>query len=159
MEHVIFLPAARSPHKADGPSATPEERLLMLRRATAGRPGLEVSDWEITRQPPNYSWQTAERFVNAGPPDTEWFWLMGADQWDALDRWSRPDYLASLVTFLVFARDGTAPKERQGVRSLFLKGEFAGSSTEARRSLAAGGSAEGLIGASWLNAARRAYGR
>ena len=71
----------------------------------------------------------------------EWFWLMGYDQWQQLERWQRWDYLAAHLTFLVFTRDGLVPQPRPGVRAIFLKGEFSGSSTAIRQDRAAGGSA------------------
>lgn len=158
IDRVIFLPAARSPFKENRPAVTAEERLTMLRLAVEGGDGMEVSDWELRREPPNYSWETAEHFTASGPPGTRWHWLMGADQWEALDRWARPDRLAELVTFLVFARDGVTPRTREGFRAKFLRGEFTGSSTQVRESLAKSGDADGLVGPAWLPLARRIYG-
>lgn len=164
LDRVIFLPAARNPLKPTGPEATDAQRLEMLRAAAEGLPWAEVSDWELRRagemeradaaaggRPGGerravFSWETAERFVKDGPPGARWHWLMGADQWASLDRWRRPDYLASLVTFLVFAREGEQPAERPGVRAVFLKGEFPGSSTEVRRRVAAGEDVSALTG-------------
>lgn len=140
LDGVIFLPAAQSPLKKWGPIASAAHRLEMLHAALAGDTSwAEVSDWELNRIGPGYSWQSAEYFSTRGGTATEWFWLMGMDQWQQLERWQRREHLAGLVTFLVFARDGVAPQPRPGVRAIFLEGAFEGSSTAVREAIGAEG--------------------
>ncbi|MES2706498.1 MAG: nicotinate (nicotinamide) nucleotide adenylyltransferase [Verrucomicrobiota bacterium] len=145
LDRVIFLPAARSPLKHHGPRAGGELRLEMLRSATEGLPWAEVNGWELFRPAPSYSWQTVEYFTSRNRTPSEWFWLMGTDQWEALEKWSRWEHLASMVTFLVFGRDGGKPLQRSGVRAQFLKGQFHGSSTAIRSEIEAGRGIEGLV--------------
>jgi nicotinate-nucleotide adenylyltransferase len=144
LERVIFIPCRESPLKNREPGATGPQRLAMLRLATAGLPWAEVSDWELSRPGPSYSWQTAEHF-GALHSQSDLHWLMGADQWEALDRWAHPDFLRENLTFIVFARDGKTPRPRPDWRAHFLSGEWGGSSTEARELLAAGEPAEHLL--------------
>ena len=144
LHQVIFIPCQESPLKGKPPGASGPDRLAMLRLATGGLPWAAVSEWELSRSGPSYSWQTAEHFAAAHPGATL-HWLMGADQWAALDRWAHPDILRERLTFIVFARDGSPPAPRAGWRSIFLPGEFPGSSTEARRLLASGASTAGLL--------------
>ena len=141
---VVFIPCQESPLKGRQPGAQGADRLAMLRLATEGLPWASVSDWELSRSGPSYSWQTAEHFA-ALHPGAELHWLMGADQWAALERWARPEILRERLTFIVFARDGSRPVARGGWRAVFLPGEFPGSSTEARHLLAAGESTTGLL--------------
>lgn len=118
----------------------------MLRAAAGGLGWAQISDWELTQKSgPSYSWKTVEHFRAEAAVPAEWFWLMGWDQWNVLERWNRWEYLASMVTFLVFGRDGAAPLERPGVRAKFLTGQFHGSSTEARTKVAQGGSITELV--------------
>jgi nicotinate-nucleotide adenylyltransferase len=144
LSRVVFVPCRESPLKGRQPGASGAERLEMLRLAVNGLPWAEVSDWELSRPGPSYSWQTAEHFAKENP-DCSLHWLMGADQWAILERWARPEFLRDTLTFIVFAREGTKPSPRQGWRAIFLPGEFPGSSTEARRRLAAGEYADGLL--------------
>ena len=144
LHQVIFIPCQESPLKGRAPGAAGPDRLAMLRLATKGLPWAAVSDWELSRAGPSYSWQTAGHFA-ALHPGAALHWLMGADQWAALERWARPDILRERLTFIVFARDGSPPAAREGWRSLFLPGVFPGSSTEARRLLASGASTAGLL--------------
>lgn len=109
----------------------------MLALACADIPGAKACDWELNRPGPSYSWQTAEHFHRLLGPHTDLFWLMGADQWARLGDWQRPDYLASLVTFIVFPRDGVPPAAHPW-RHVVLSRRFPGSSTEIRRRIARG---------------------
>ena len=141
---VVFIPCQESPLKGRQPGARGADRLAMLRLATEGLPRASVSDWELYRPGPSYSWQTAEYFASLYP-GAELHWLMGADQWAAIEHWARPEILRARLTFIVFARNGSRPVARGGWRAVFLAGEFPGSSTEARRLLAAGESTAGLL--------------
>jgi nicotinate-nucleotide adenylyltransferase len=137
LDKVIFLPCHQSPHKAAQPSASGQQRLEMLQLATAERPWAEVSDWEIKRSEPSFSWQTAEHFT-AQFPLAKLYWLLGEDQWCALDRWSRPERLAELLTFIVFPRAGRVPTANPRFRARFLTAEFPGRATDIRTALQAG---------------------
>ena len=141
---VVFIPCRESPLKGRSPGAPGAARLEMLRLAVEGLSWAEVSDWELSRPGPSYSWQTVEHFA-AQYPRAGLHWLMGADQWAIVERWARPDFLRGHLTFIVFARDGSKPSARPGWRAIFLPGEYPGSSTEARRLLSAGESAAGLL--------------
>ena len=145
LDRVVFLPAAQSPLKDHGPEAAGPLRLEMLRAALTDCPWAEISDWELNRPGPGYSWQTVEHFRRHALPDREWFWLMGVDQWELLPRWQRWEHLAGMVTFLVFTRGGIVPRPGEGVRAVFLSGEFTGSSTEVRLARREGRAWEALV--------------
>ena len=145
LEKVIFLPAAQSPLKDHGPQASGPHRVAMLHAAWVECPWAEVSDWELHRPGPSYSWQTVEHFRQQTTKDTDWFWLMGVDQWEQLERWQRWEHLAGLVTFLVFTRNGRVPQPRPGVQAVFLSGEFVGSSTAVRAACREGKAWESLV--------------
>ena len=144
LERVVFLPCRESPLKGRLPGASGAHRLEMLRLATADLAWAEVSEWELSRPGPSYTWQTAEHFA-AAQPEAALHWLMGADQWAALEQWARPDVLCERLTFIVFARDRLTPEPRPGWRAHFLRGAWPGSSTEARALLADGASASALL--------------
>lgn len=147
LDQVIFLPAAQSPLKARGPVASGAQRVEMLQAALTetGADWGMVSEEELQRPGPSYSWQTAEHFTRQGRADTRWFWLMGVDQWQQLERWQRWQLLAESVTFLVFSRDGLIPTPREGVKAIFLTGEFHGSSTGVRTARQEGADWESLV--------------
>lgn len=132
LDRVYFIPARQSPHKTEAARATAEDRCEMIRLAIRELPWAHLDTLELERPAPSYSWQTAEAF-QAAFPDAELFWIMGTDQWDALERWARPERLAELLTFVVFTRGGEiAPKA--GFRHLALEVHHPASSTAIRAS-------------------------
>jgi nicotinate-nucleotide adenylyltransferase len=137
LDKVIFLPCHQSPHKDSHPMASGPQRAEMLRLATAEFSWAEVSDWELQRAEPSFSWQTAEHFATVFP-QAKLHWLLGEDQWASLDRWSRPERLAELLTFIVFPRDGRIPKGNPRYRAHFLTEQFSGRATEIRQQIQAG---------------------
>ncbi|MBB5350977.1 nicotinate-nucleotide adenylyltransferase [Haloferula luteola] len=137
LDRVIFLPCRISPHKADGPlPASGEDRLELLRLATADLPWATIDDFDLTAPPPSYSFRTVEEMTRRHP-EAKLFWLLGRDQWEALPRWKEPERLARSVEFLVFSREG-APVPRPGWSMQALQGVHPASSTAIRRALAAG---------------------
>jgi len=144
LDLVVFVPCRISPLKGWSPGASGDERMEMLRLATAGHPWAEVSGWELGRPGPSYSWETVAHFRSIWP-SAELHWIMGEDQWASLERWARPEILREALHFIVFARNGSAPRERPGWRMTVVDGAWSVSSTRVRESLAAGGDADGLL--------------
>ncbi len=130
LNEVIFLPCQQSPHKSARSQASMADRIAMLQLATADEPWIRVDNYEATAPSPSYSYRTVEYFVE-NTPDTEWFWLMGCDQWLALPRWKNPEILARHLTFLVFSRNET-PQPREGYRMQHLLGDHPASATALR---------------------------
>ncbi len=105
LNQVRFIPAAQSPLKQHGAFASDAQRLEMLALATANEPQFDISDHELVRGGVSYSYQTVEYFCQQSP-EADFYWILGADQFELLGQWRNSDRLAELVTFLVFARPG-----------------------------------------------------
>lgn len=119
LDELVFLPAACSPFKQGSRACfTDDERLHMLRLATADLPWATVSELDLQLPPPSWSWRIAEHWHQLHP-EAELYWLMGTDQWEQLHRWARYDYLCELLHFIVYHRS-EAPRPRPGVRSTFI---------------------------------------
>ena len=144
LDEVRFLPCHTSPHKVGVLSAPAADRLEMARLATRELPWVVVDDFDLSRPPPSYSYETAEE-MRQRFPRARLFWLMGADQWRALPRWKAPQRLAKLVEFIVFARDGE-PEPRAGWPMHFLGGTHPASATAIRQAMV-----EGQTGLPWLD--------
>lgn len=144
LNHIVLMPCRQSPHKHALPRASDEQRMEMLRLATASLPQAEVSDWELRRPGVSYSWQTAE-YLAALHPAAKLHWIMGADQWLALPRWAHPEILARLLTFVVFPRAGLALQPREGFHAIFLTDRLDVSATEIRDRIGRGESISGLV--------------
>jgi len=131
LDRVIFLPCWKSPHKEGREISDARDRVAMLRVATEGLEWAEVSEWEVEREEASYSWKTAEHFAQELGPDVELFWILGADQWEVIETWAKPEVLAGLVTFVAFPRGGTA-RAKDGFRMVPVDAAFDASSTQIR---------------------------
>lgn len=130
LDRVIFIPCRQSPHKNECPLASEDERIEMLEFALAGVSWAVVSEIEMQLPPPSYSWVTAEAMSEIYP-ESRLFWLMGTDQWNAIQTWSRPAHLADLVEFIVHDR-GDKPRPQPGFRVHSVPGSHPASASEIR---------------------------
>ena len=141
LDRVIFLPCRQSPHKEVATGASELERLEMLQRATTEFSWAEVSSWEYHQPLPSYSWRAAEYFRGEFP-EAELFWLMGQDQWEVIETWSRAEWLSELVTFIVHARQGEQPcanaRDLTGEAVFAISGDHPASSSAIRALFAEG---------------------
>lgn len=106
LDQVLFLPTGDPPHKA--PRACGEDRLQMLKLATANEARFKVSDMELRRPGPSYTIDTLREYKALYPAD-EIFYIIGADTLFQLRGWRSPDQVAALCEMLVFPRPGFEP--------------------------------------------------
>ncbi|MCF7954745.1 MAG: nicotinate (nicotinamide) nucleotide adenylyltransferase [Phycisphaerae bacterium] len=88
-QRVIFIPARRSPHKKNIPSADQSQRFEMISLAVEGYRNFEVSDCEFQRKEPSYTIDTVMHFKNLFGPQAKLYWLVGADAVGELCNWYR----------------------------------------------------------------------
>jgi nicotinate-nucleotide adenylyltransferase len=130
LDRVIVLPCQISPHKSTSKPTSFEHRLAMAQLACADFPKITVDEFEGHQPTPSYSWRTVEHF-RAAMPASEFFWILGYDQWQALPRWANAEYLAEHLTFLVLARDHQ-PEPRDGWKMHPITGTHPASATALR---------------------------
>lgn len=104
LNRLIVLPARVSPHKLETPPASAEERWLMCVLGTLDDPRLEVARWDLDRAGPSYTYDTVRGARDHFGPDTDLYWLIGADNVRTLMRWHRAEELLELCRFLVVPR-------------------------------------------------------
>jgi len=107
---ILYIPAARSPHKPDGPVASGADRVEMLKLALAGKDGVSISDLELSSSgaAPSYTVDTLRTLRAEIPRTTALRLLIGADQAAAFHRWREPHEIIRLAEPLVMLR---APHE------------------------------------------------
>lgn len=122
LEQVIFVPCHQSPFKG-ATQASGEQRHQMLEIAIEDKDWkwASVSDYEISRPEPSFSWKTAEHFSKLHG-DAELFWILGTDQWEVIEQWAQPDRLREMLKFIVVKRKGNEVISKEGWR--FEKMEF-----------------------------------
>ena len=134
LDELHFLPTAESPFKPDNAFLfRAEQRLALLRSATAGMAHIRISEDDLRLPPPSWSWRLVELY-RCRYPDAKLYWLLGTDQWSELHRWARPDYLAEQLNFIVCYR-GEPAQPRAGFRSTMIPLALPESATELRRCL------------------------
>ncbi|MEC9326760.1 MAG: nicotinate (nicotinamide) nucleotide adenylyltransferase [Verrucomicrobiota bacterium] len=144
LDKIILLPCLKSPHKTNAPSASPEQRLEMLKLATQEHEWIDVSRWEINQPSSSYSWMAAEHFKDKFP-ETEIFWIIGNDQWQKIETWAEPEKLAKILTFIVFPREGETPTLKANFRRVFIDYHHEASSTAIRKKLTINPSSSSLL--------------
>ena len=105
LDAIWFVPARRSPFKAEVDSSPPDVRFDMVARAIRDDDDFEVSRIEIDRDPPSYMVDTL-RLLAAEEPAAQWTLLLGADQWTSFDQWRDPSGIAAHARIAVLTRDG-----------------------------------------------------
>jgi nicotinate-nucleotide adenylyltransferase len=147
LDRVLFVVSARPPHKKDDTAAPPEQRLAMVRLATAGEPRFEVSDIEFHRDGPSYMYETLEALVGLHP-SAEMLLIIGDDSFAEFPSWKKPDAILAHARLLVLPRPGktrAAPSSMQGKFDYLPFQESDMSSTEIRKRIEAGESVAGLV--------------
>lgn len=103
---VVFIPAARPPHKVAGPAASFEHRLAMVRLAVEGRPGLLASDMEGRRGGLSYTVETLQELHRQFGLRTDLYFITGLDAFLSIYTWKDLPRLFELANFVVIDRPG-----------------------------------------------------
>ena len=109
MAEVRFMPGGTPPHRA-APQVTSQQRMDMVRLATAGNPLFAVDDREVRRSGPGYTVDTLVELRNEIGPKRPLCLLLGADAFIELATWHRWHELFTLAHLIVAHRPGFAPE-------------------------------------------------
>ena len=107
---LVFVPAARSPHKDRAPTATDAQRVEMLELATADLVRCTVWTDEIDRAvhgEPSY-WLTTVRRAHRLAGGRSLAFAIGADQAASFHRWREPREILDIARVLVLPREPLA---------------------------------------------------
>jgi len=89
---IIFLPAAKQPHKQNKPVTPAELRFRMVNIAITGDERLEASDIEIQRHGLSYMSDTIET-LRREFPESELVLIIGGDNIPELETWKNPEVI------------------------------------------------------------------
>lgn len=104
---AVWLIPAGEPWQRDPLAASPAHRKAMVELAIAGHAGLLVCDIELRRQGPSYTIDTLHE-LQATHPDTDFVFILGADQLSNLITWNGWEDIAARVDIAVARRPGHA---------------------------------------------------
>ena len=147
LDRVLFMPAAKPPHKGGRLISRATDRLLMTRLAIHADPTFELSALEMERPGPSYTIDSVAELKRLYP-EAQLFLVMAADSFAQIDTWREPARLIEETEWVVGPRTGTALPDRSTLEDRFgdraarihlLEGPSLDiSSSEIRRRVAAG---------------------
>ena len=110
LDRVYYMPAGNPPHKQHREGrASDEERIEMVRLAISGNPRFELSLLEMNEDGYSYTYRTMET-LNEQHPDTEFFFIIGADSLFDFDEWKCPERITAACRVVAATRNQTDPK-------------------------------------------------
>ena len=89
LERIVFVPAARGPHRDNAPRASAKDRLAMLELALVDAPAFSIDTQELERGGLSYTIDTVEA-ARRSSMDVLWL-IVGADNLVELKEWHRID--------------------------------------------------------------------
>ncbi|MEX1026085.1 MAG: nicotinate (nicotinamide) nucleotide adenylyltransferase [Planctomycetota bacterium] len=150
LEHVVFVPAARPPHKLERTLASEADRVALLELLIAPL-GDRASVWtgELEREGPSFSIDTVQAL--ARETEAKLFWILGSDNLPGLARWHRVEALLDAARPIVHVRrgdelelawlEGLSDTARERVLAGYLEVEPCDASSSAVRAAVARGDA------------------
>jgi nicotinate-nucleotide adenylyltransferase len=105
LDHVLFVPAARPPHKLDRALTPFAPRVEMLALALAGQPAFRIDEIENERPDVSYMAVTLEELTRRHP-EAELHLILGSDSLDDLKLWYGPERVLAAAGLLVTERPG-----------------------------------------------------
>lgn len=143
LDHLIFVPAGVQPFKVAQASASPGDRLEMVRRLAGDDPRFSVDPIEIEREGLSYSVDTLAAFAERYP-EAQRFFLVGTDVLASFGQWREPDRVLRLATLAVMQRAGeSGPIPATAVRVETRRVDV--SSTEIRERVRTGHAIRGFV--------------
>jgi nicotinate-nucleotide adenylyltransferase len=89
LDRIVFVPNWQQPLKQASPSAGPQARLEMVRRAIAGNPAFLISEVELRHRGASYTIDTLDA-LRREYGGTELCFILGVDALNQLARWREP---------------------------------------------------------------------
>jgi nicotinate-nucleotide adenylyltransferase len=109
LEHVVFVPAARPPHKPERVLAGGPERLAMLALLLEGEPDVSAWDVELARTGPSYTVDTLRELRALVPAPARLYLVLGEDNLADFPRWREVEEILRLAQPIVVHRGAGRP--------------------------------------------------
>lgn len=103
---VLFVPTGQPWMKREMPVSPAEDRYLMTVIATASNPHFRVSRIEIDRDGPTYTVDTLRALREQYGPETDLFFITGADAMLEIFHWKDTEEALALAHFIAATRPG-----------------------------------------------------
>ena len=106
LDEILFIPAARPPHKLGKKVSDEKHRLAMTILATQSNKFFRVSDMELKRTGLSYTLDTMNELQKNFGASAELFFIIGADSLADLNKWHAAKELVEKCHFIATTRPG-----------------------------------------------------
>jgi nicotinate-nucleotide adenylyltransferase len=109
LDEIVFVPAARPPHKVGRPISPAADRLAMVELAVGDEPATSVSRLELDRSGPSYTVDTVVALLDEAPRsgrEIDVTVILSAESFADLPDWHAAERLVDLATIAVAPRPG-----------------------------------------------------
>lgn len=113
LDEILFIPSGLSYMKSGIKIADKWMRLEMTRLAVSDNPFFTLSSMEVEREGNSYTYETLE-LLRTSEPETEFFFIAGADSIFAMGSWKNPEAIFRSCTVLAAVRGGTCGGDLDG---------------------------------------------
>ncbi|MGI8668266.1 MAG: nicotinate-nucleotide adenylyltransferase [Aridibacter sp.] len=103
LDEFVLIPAFHAPHKSRLQPTSADHRFAMLCLATDRRSQVKVSTIELEVPEKPYTIETLTKLKN-DLPETEIFFVMGADSWAEITTWREWEKVLTIVNIIVVTR-------------------------------------------------------
>ncbi|WP_026906255.1 nicotinate-nucleotide adenylyltransferase [Paucisalibacillus globulus] len=116
LDQVWFIPTYEPPHKHEARLQV-ENRIEMLRLALADNSTFQLNTIEVKRAGKSYTYDTMIT-LKEQYPNTDFYFIIGADMVEYLPKWHKIDNLINLVTFVGVKRTGYTLKTTYPIKEV-----------------------------------------
>jgi nicotinate-nucleotide adenylyltransferase len=113
LAEIVLVPTGVAPHKTIEDDPGRDVRLEMTMLAAEGNGRIRVSDVEVERDEPSYSYRTLELLADE-LPDAQLHFVMGADVAAGLETWRDPERVIELAALGIAERPGSDRSQVNG---------------------------------------------
>jgi nicotinate-nucleotide adenylyltransferase len=110
LDEVLFVPSGHPYMKESGTVLDAKTRIRLVGEAIEDNPHFALSTLEVDRGGNSYSYETISSLKEANP-DTEYFFMVGADSLFMMEKWMHPEKIFKEVTVAAAVRGGYPPQK------------------------------------------------
>lgn len=104
LDEILFIPSGRPYMKREAEVLDRKVRYEMTRLGIEDNPAFSVSDIEVKRKGNTYTCDTL-LLLGQQEPETEFYFIVGADSLFSMETWRNPEYIFKNCTILAAIRD------------------------------------------------------
>ena len=104
LDEIWLIPAGHSPNKDENKMTNARMRAEMVSLAIEDMPYFKLSMYEIEKEGTSFTYLTLSELKECYP-DTEFYFIMGADSLDYFEKWRHPEIICEKANVLVAVRD------------------------------------------------------